>query len=264
MIRKNEIEEIYRKYHKPEYLEIDPLLVVRRYLKSEMLAEIALTAALLSYGRVAMIIRALESILAVTDGISEDFIDNTDLTQKQSVLSSFKYRFHTGNDIALLFTLFRDIREEYTTLTSFAQALWDSSEGGEQFFNLFTGELKRRGRNYPGVHRNYFDWLLPSPSSGSPCKRVVMFFRWMARESDGIDLGVWPFIEKKELVIPVDTHVANVAQQLGLTGKKTTSWKMALEITDNLKRFSPEDPVKYDFSLCRAGMVGDFKQHRKK
>lgn len=259
MIRKKEIEAIYQKYHKPEYLDIDPLLVVRRYLQSEMLPEIALTAALLSYGRVSMIIRALESILAGSDGISADFIDKTDLEHKRRVFSSFKYRFHIGDDIALLFTLFKDIREEYSGFTPFVQQLWDSSEGGEEFFNSFTGEFKRRAAIYPGVHRDYFDWFFPSPSSGSPCKRIVMFFRWMARESDGIDLGVWPFIDTRELVIPVDTHVANVAQQLGLTSKKTTSWKMALEITDHLKRFSPEDPVRYDFALCRAGMVGDFK-----
>lgn len=259
MIRKKEIENIYNKYHKPEYLDIDPLVVVHRYAHSEMLPEISLTAALLSYGRVSMIIKALESVLAATDSISADFIDNTSLNEKRSCLSSFKYRFHIGDDLALLFTLFKEIREQYSSLTHLAELLWNSSDGGEDFFNSFTGEFKRRAEEYPEVHRDYFNWLLPSPSSGSPCKRVAMFFRWMARENDGIDLGIWSFIDTKELVIPVDTHVANVAQQVGLTTKKTSSWKMALEITENLKRFSSEDPVRYDFSLCRAGMVGDFK-----
>jgi hypothetical protein len=33
---------------------------------------------------------------------------------------------------------------------------------------------------------------------------------------------------------------------------------MALELTENLKRFDPADPVKYDFALFGMGMEGKY------
>ncbi|MEK6591015.1 MAG: DUF2400 family protein, partial [Nitrospinota bacterium] len=53
------------------------------------------------------------------------------------------------------------------------------------------------------------------------------------------------------------THVARICSHLGLTTLKTAGWKMAEEITDNLRCFDPEDPVKYDFALCHLGISGE-------
>ena len=77
----------------------------------------------------------------------------------------------------------------------------------------------------------------------------------MVRPADGIDLGVWRNISPSMLVIPVDTHVARIARGIGLTKRATVNWRMAEEITEKLKTCDPADPVRYDFSLCRSGMV---------
>jgi uncharacterized protein (TIGR02757 family) len=80
----------------------------------------------------------------------------------------------------------------------------------------------------------------------------------MVRPDDGIDLGIWKTVPASMLVMPVDTHVARLACRLNLTCRRSADWRMAEEITDELKKISPFDPVKYDFSLCRAGME-DFR-----
>jgi uncharacterized protein (TIGR02757 family) len=96
-------------------------------------------------------------------------------------------------------------------------------------------------------------FMFPNPELGSACKRMNLFLRWMVRK-DELDFGIWSEIPASKLVIPVDTHVARICKSLKLTKMKNVSWKMAEEITENLKKFDPADPVKYDFAICHIGM----------
>jgi hypothetical protein len=98
-------------------------------------------------------------------------------------------------------------------------------------------------------------FFFPDPASGSACKRWNLYLRWMVRK-DALDFGLWPGIPASRLVIPTDTHVHRVARRLGLTRRKAADWKTAREITDRLARFDPEDPVRYDYALCRIGEEG--------
>jgi Protein of unknown function (DUF2400) len=97
-------------------------------------------------------------------------------------------------------------------------------------------------------------FLFPRPSAGSACKRWNLYLRWMVRK-DEIDFGDFEFLSPRHLVIPTDTHVHRIARRLALTRRKTGDWKTAREITDALAAFDPEDPVKYDFALCRLGIL---------
>ena len=72
---------------------------------------------------------------------------------------------------------------------------------------------------------------------------------------DQRDLGVWTTVRPDQLVIPLDTHIIRVGQCLGLTSYRSPGWAMARDITNELRRFDPIDPVKYDFSLCQVSMM---------
>ena len=101
---------------------------------------------------------------------------------------------------------------------------------------------------------SYFRFMFPAPASGSACKRLCMFLRWMVRPADGIDLGLWQHISPAQLIIPVDTHISRICTYLGFTGRKAADWRMAREITAALRLFDPVDPVKYDFSIAHLGI----------
>ena len=103
-------------------------------------------------------------------------------------------------------------------------------------------------------------YLLPRPADGSACKRLNMFLRWVVRPDDGLDLGIWPEVSPALLVIPLDTHSARVARALNLTRRVTTDWRAAEEVTQSLRRYDPEDPVRYDFALCHVSMSGDWPE----
>ena len=119
-------------------------------------------------------------------------------------------------------------------------------DGLKNFHNLFFSlpEAPTRTRKH-----------ISTPSSKSACKRLNMFLRWMVRnDNGGVDFGIWERIKPSQLVCPCDVHVDRVARRLGLISRKQTDWQTALELTDNLKEFDPEDPVKYDFALFGLGV----------
>jgi uncharacterized protein (TIGR02757 family) len=97
-------------------------------------------------------------------------------------------------------------------------------------------------------------YFFPRPSGGSACKRLNLFLRWMVRK-DAIDLGVWTRVSPSRLIVPLDTHVIRLGRCLRLTRYATPGWKMAAEITASLRVLDPDDPVRYDFSLCHVGMM---------
>ena len=51
-------------------------------------------------------------------------------------------------------------------------------------------------------------------------------------------------------------RVSRLARRLRLTRRRTVDWKAAQEATATLRRFDPEDPVRFDFALCHVGMMG--------
>jgi uncharacterized protein (TIGR02757 family) len=64
-----------------------------------------------------------------------------------------------------------------------------------------------------------------------------------------VDLGLWESISTAALYIPLDVHVARNARSLGLLKRKSNDKQAVIELTEKLREFCPEDPVKYDFAL---------------
>ncbi len=112
----------------------------------------------------------------------------------------------------------------------------------------FKPVLKRRERN--------IKYLLSDPERGSACKRLNLFLRWVVRPSDGIDLGVWKSVDPQRLMLPIDTHLLQTLKKLRWTRSNTANWKVVESATERLRAFCPEDPIRYDFSLCHLSMRG--------
>ena len=82
-----------------------------------------------------------------------------------------------------------------------------------------------------------------------------MFLRWMVRKDpNGVDFGIWSGIDTANLMCPLDVHSGRVARKLGLLNRSQNDWKAVLELTENLKKLDPKDPVKYDYALFGLGV----------
>jgi uncharacterized protein (TIGR02757 family) len=88
-----------------------------------------------------------------------------------------------------------------------------------------------------------------------------LFLRWMVRP-ERPDFGLWSEVPPAALLMPVDTHIENMARSVGLTRRRSRNWKMVEEITAGLRRLDAEDPVKYDFALCHKRMSGQCLNRR--
>jgi uncharacterized protein (TIGR02757 family) len=113
--------------------------------------------------------------------------------------------------------------------------------------------LERKG--FPDRSRKH----VANPASGSSAKRINMFLRWMVRQdARGVDFGLWKDIPVSALRMPLDVHTGTVARKLGLLGRKQNDWNAVEELTANLRKMDPEDPVRYDYSLFGLGINEKF------
>lgn len=78
--------------------------------------------------------------------------------------------------------------------------------------------------------------------------------RWMIRRDSEVDFGIWRNFSPCELIIPLDTHVSEMAFRLELTRSKSYTLNNARTITAALAEVFPEDPCLGDFALFGYGI----------
>ena len=244
----------------PLYLENDPLSFCHRYSDPADQEIAAVIASSFAYGNVKIILRTLETVFTEMGRSPRRYVDHFDPQAGLRTFSDFKHRFNDGRDLCALLWGMRLMVEQAGSIHAFF--LEGHIAGDEDV----SGSLNRYSAavlslDYADVFGtrdipsdSSFSFLFPAPASGSACKRLCMFLRWMARPADGIDLGLWDGVPPAQLIIPVDTHICRISRYLGLTNRKVADWRMAREITAALRIFDPVDPIKYDFSLAHLGI----------
>jgi len=231
----------------------DPLEVLHRYSNREDIEIAGLLSSIFAYGNVNLILRILNSLEIVIKKHPYDFMKSFDYGKDKKLFKGVSYRFYTGTDIANLFRLLNRAVTEFETLENLFMNGFNLNDenvkaGIDNFSGWFIENCKKLNCFTNGIR-----FMFPMPSKGSAAKRFNLFLRWMVRK-DELDFGLWENVKKSQLIIPVDVHISRIARELGLTSKKNVTWKMAEEITGNLKKFDSSDPVKYDFALCHIGM----------
>lgn len=248
---KKKLEYHYR-YFDFSQLSPDPLEFPHRFKNFHDIEISAFVSSVFAYGNVRQIIDALEKIHAVMEEPYRFVMDYKYMSGLKK-FSKIRHRFYTTEDIAKLFYALNRIYTSYGSLNYlFLLYYFDKDSNLKNTIAFFTEHfnsfLLEKGELTQGLK-----FMSPDPMKGSACKRMNLFLRWMIR-NDELDFGLWKEFSTSQLVIPVDTHVAKICKQLGLTKQKTVSWKMAEEITERLKKFDSNDPVKYDFAICHIGM----------
>ncbi len=244
---KNRNTNIELSYDKP-----DPLLVASRY-KDEY---IILLCALFAYGKASLIVKFLDSL-------DFDLLDQSEEKIAKS-LDSFYYRFQNSTDVKTIFKTFRRMKQEDSLNSIFLEGYKKENsvlEGLDTLINKIHSIAKYKSQGFNFLVSSAFKrdkQGVIKHIGNAPYKRWNMYLRWMVR-SDELDLGLWRDIDKKDLVLPLDTHTFKVSQRLGLLTRKTYDLKSALEITNKLKEFDSTDPIKYDFALYRIGQEKKFQ-----
>ena len=245
-------------YHYKAYdisqLEPDPLQFPHLFKDEKDIEVMAFIASVFAYGNVRQIINSLNKFLVIAKNQPFIFIKNFEITDKSASTISFIHRFYSSKDILQLFQLLKINYGEYGSLKNlFLIGYSSSDENVKNGITNFSKYFLDKAKNEFGHVSRGLAFMFPLPEKGSACKRMNLFLRWVVRK-DELDFGLWTEIPTSKLIIPVDTHVARICRKLKLTKRKNVSWKMAEEITENLKKFDADDPVKYDFAICHIGM----------
>ena len=268
MSLRHHLDTFLDNFPKEKHLGSDPVQFVHRYQDPVDREIVGLIASVFAYGNVKIVLRTVNNVLSYLGRAPSRTIASFDPRRDSRRLRGFYHRFNTSRDLAVLFWIIRRALEEYGSLESVLVSALSPNDtdvtgalenfsgtllgfGHERFYPR--GELKRR----VGVR-----FFFPAPSQGSACKRLNLYLRWMVRPEDGIDCGVWMRIKPRQLVIPLDTHIARISSYIGLTDMRSPGWPMALDITRSLRKLHCDDPLRYDFALCHLGIAGDCPKKR--
>ncbi len=253
---KTKLDYHYNAFDKSK-ISPDPLQFLHLFKDENNIESIGFIASVMAYGNVIQIINSLNKILDITGSNPYRFIINYPDAGNKSYFKNIKHRFYSSDDIHLLFLVLHNVYKKCGSLKNLFIDSYDKDEFNiKDLLNRFSINLlsiaekeNPNSRLSPGLK-----FMFPLPQKGSACKRMNLFLRWMVRK-DELDFGIWQNeISKDKLIIPVDTHVAKVCKSLKLTKRKIADWKMAEEITSNLRKIDHEDPIKYDFAICHIGM----------
>lgn len=250
------LDRLYESFNYPDSAT-DPIQIVRRFERPEDREIVGFCAAALAFGRVTSVLQSIERLLAVMGEQPAAYVRQFDPRREAARFAPMGHRWTRGSDLLALVWVLRQMLDRSGSIEGFflagAQQRGDLAPVLDDFsaraLALDLAAVYGRVPKRPGVC-----YFFPRPSAGSACKRLNLFLRWMVRR-DALDLGVWTRLSPATLVVPLDTHVIRVARCLRLTRYTSPGWRMAEEITGSLRRFDPNDPVKYDFALCHLGMM---------
>lgn len=232
------------------FIANDPISVPKQFSCLQDIEIMGLWTAVLSWGQRPVILVNAQKLIHWMGGEPYKFI----LHHKESDLkpfSGFVHRTFNGTDALYFIDFFKRYYAEKESLEDlFAgpiNGLSDISLGLQAFHKAFF---------FPEWAPKRTTKHIPTPLSGSACKRLNMFLRWLVRNDlSGVDFGLWKKIKPSQLVCPLDIHSENTARQLQLLSEPKPNWKAALQLTKNLKLIDEEDPVKYDFALYGLGIL---------
>lgn len=227
------------KYETPSFTAGDPSFVLRHYGDPLDAEVVAFVCAMLSFGSRSQFLKKVNLILNKMDEaggalryVTEGFFEK-DFCHKAKCF----YRMFKEQDLFDLFERLKKIISEYGSLGAAVQKVAQSLNGV-------------RTKLPDAVAKLFLGCAIVPQSAQSAKKKTCMFLRWMARRGSSVDLGLWSWVDMDDLIIPLDTHVAQSAKKLGLLDESDSpSMKSALKLTDLLKEAFPHDGARGDYAL---------------
>jgi uncharacterized protein (TIGR02757 family) len=241
------LDQKLRQFSQPDYISLDPVSIPHLFSKKEDIEIAGFLTATIAWGQRPVILKNAGRLLKWMDFAPYDFISNFREVDLRPFMN-FVHRTFNGIDCVYFIRALQHIYRNGGLEKSFSGA------------NILSAISSCRSTFFSLPHELRTEKHFSNPAEGAAAKRLNMFLRWMVREDPyGVDFGLWKSLKPSMLICPLDVHSGRVARNLGLLHRKQNDWKAALELTDNLRRFDAQDPVKYDLALYGIGAFEKYK-----
>ena len=234
--------EYAKRYETTDFLATDPSWFMHKVEGNRNRETLAFIASCLSYGSRKQFFPKIQYILDCSHGEVYDWVYygrfDKDIPDDTKRCYYRLYTFHTMNTF---FHALKDMLTEHGTIGEYVRR--NANDGYSAIVAICT-YFSGKG----------IEVIIPKDTK-SACKRVCMFLRWMVRDGSPVDLGLWSgYLDKRTLIMPMDTHVIQEANKLGLLKGKGASMAAARKLTARMAEIFPNDPLKGDFALFGYGV----------
>ena len=256
------LKSLAQKYETKEFLIGDPSWFMHQVEGDTNKELLAFIASCLSYGSRKQFLPKIEQILTWSHGNITEWLINKEYTIHIPNDSRCFYRLYSNTMMRDMLDALCIMIKEYGSIKLFLTHS-TISHNQENSGNIHADEPCATNLTALNAINAITIWfnehgskgIIPLPYGNSSCKRLCMFLRWMVRDNSPVDIGGWSdIIDKRSLIIPMDTHVIQEANRLGLLESKTASMSSAIKLTNKLKDVFPDDPLKGDFALFGLGV----------
>ena len=234
-------------YETASFINGDPSYFMHQVKGGLNQEAMAWMTSVLSYGNRKQFMPRIQQLLNLSDGEPYQWICNGRYKEVFPNDDSCFYRLHSHHAFTLFLQATQKLFNEFGSLKNYIRV--SKACTGLEAVSLLC----------QWYHMYKLDGLVPKNTT-SCCKRVCMMMRWMVRDGSPVDLGLWNgLVDKRTLIIPMDTHVVSTAIKLGLIMSKSATMSAAIRLTKVLREAFPTDPLKADFALFGAGTARELE-----
>ncbi len=270
------LDPIAARYESEAFIADDPVSVAHAFDDPRDQELAGLFAALLAWGRRDTLLRKLHDLMERMGFRPARFIH--DLKPDSRALGGFRHRTFSGEDALGLALSLQQVLREHASLEGLFAHGWDGRRAAPRVSGTTRSGTIRSAASSPGsaldplatAITSFSHTLLDNipgrparmrkhiarPSTGSACKRLVMYLRWMVRRGP-VDLGIWTALGPEHLALPLDVHSGRQARAARLLTRQTNDWRAVVELTGVCRALRPHDPAFYDFAFFGTGSAGD-------
>ena len=246
------LESKFIYYNNPSFVKNDPILIPHSFSKKEDQEIAGFLTAVISWGKRKAIINSGMRFIQWMDNDPSGFVKNFSAGELNR-FNHFVHRTFNSDDCKYFLAALKHI---YLELGGLEKLFIECLNVHNDEILLAISDFRKRFFQWQHLKRS--EKHLGDPIKNSTAKRFLMFLRWMVRKDGrGVDFGIWN-ISPSQLAIPLDVHSARVARKLGLLTRSQNDWKAVIELTNKLREFDANDPVKYDFALFGLGVNEQF------
>ena len=249
----NRLKVLADTYETADFLIGDPSWFMHQVSGAYNQECMAFLAAALSYGSRKQFLPKIQYFLDCSRGETDAWVREGRFIKDIPDDGHCYYRLYTNHNMHIFLSAYRNLLLEYGSLGQYViKHVKDDCSLNPKNSDVIMTCLEAV-KSITEYFQPYETGIIPK-NTDSSCKRLCMFLRWMVRDNSPVDLGLWRFIDKKTLIIPLDTHVLQEAANLGLVNCRSASMRTAVQLTERLSVFFPDDPVRGDFALFGLGV----------